>query len=468
MTQTQPKLPPGPSGRLTAPLRFLDYARDPLGYLTRMARKYGDVVLFANGPMPFFMFSHPDQIEEILRREHRVFKKDVYMEALRPLLGNGLLSSEGEEWRRARAMAQPAFQAKQIQQYAATMVEYTERMIAGWTPGETRNVHADMMRLTSQIVTKTLFDADVEDAEGSIGKNLEAAMMFYANPLSMFPKWRHVPTPTNLRFRRTLRLLDELIFTMIRERRAEGPGDRSDLLSRLLSAQDEQGRKMSDTELRDELLTLFLAGHETTALTLTYTFYLLATNSDCEADLHAEIDRVLGERPPEVADVPALGYAENVIKESMRLYPPAWTTGREATEDVQIGDYLLKKGTNVLMAQWVVHRDPRFWPEADRFLPGRWDDEQTKQLPRCAYFPFGDGPRVCIGNNFAMMEAVLLMTTIAQRFRLELVPGQTLRLVPSVTMRPRDGVKVVVRKRSARSGTAQSDRTSAQAQYAAS
>src|SRR5580704_13796316 len=326
MTQTQ--LPPGPSGKLSAPFRFLDYARDPLGYLTRMARKYGDVVLFSGGPIPFYMFNHPDQIEEVLRHKHRVFKKDAYIEALRPLLGNGLLSSEGEEWRRARAMAQPAFQSRQIQQYAATMVAHTERMIASWKPGETRNVHIEMMRLTSQIVTKTLFDVEVDDEEGSIGKTLEAAMLFYANTLSMWPKWRHIPTPTNLRFRRTLSVLDELMFKMIRERRAEGVTDRTDLLSRLLCAEDEQGRKMSDTELRDELLTLFLAGHETTALTLTYAFYLLATNPDVEAALFAELDQVLGDRSPALGDVPSLHFAENAIKESMRMYPPAWTLGR--------------------------------------------------------------------------------------------------------------------------------------------
>jgi cytochrome P450 len=257
------------------------------------------------------------------------------------------------------------------------------------------------------------------------------------------------------------------MFKMIRERRTAGPSDRSDLLSRLLCAEDEQGRKMSDTELRDELLTLFLAGHETTALTLSYTFYLLATHTDVEAELHAELDRVLADRPPSVGDVPALHFAENVIKESMRMYPPAWTLGREATEDVEIGGYPIKKGAQVLMAQWVVHRDSRFWPEPERFRPSRWDEEQTKQLPRCAYFPFGDGPRVCIGNNFAMMEAVLLLTAIARRFRLELVPGQTLRLVPSVTMRPRDGIRVFVRNRGdAQSVVPRDRRASANVQYA--
>ena len=221
------------------------------------------------------------------------------------------------------------------------MVDYTERMIAAWKPGETRNVHTDMMRLTSQIVTKTLFDVDVDDAEGSIGKNLEAAMRFYANPLSMFPKWRHVPTPTNLRFRRTLGHLDGLILQMIRERLAEGPGDRSDCSRDARTAEDEQGRKMSDTELRDELVDAVLAGHETTALTLTYAFYLFGTHPDVESELSAEVDRLLPDRVPAVADVPARRVAENVIKESMRLYPPAWAMV-EALEDCEIAGYQVR------------------------------------------------------------------------------------------------------------------------------
>jgi cytochrome P450 len=464
---TETRIPPGPSSRLLAPLRFLDYCRDPLGYVTRVAKQYGDVVLLGGFGVPTFMFNHPDQIEEILRQKHRFFKKDFFMEALRPLLGNGLLCSEGEEWRRARAMAQPSFQAKQIQEYAQTMVDYTERLISTWRPGEIRDVHRDMMRLTSQIVTKTLFDVEMNDEEGSIGKNLEGAMRFYANPLAMWPKWRHVPTPTNRRFHRTLRVLDELIFNMIRERRASGAAGRNDLLSRLLNAQDEEGRKMSDTELRDELITLFLAGHETTALTLSYAFYLLATNSDVESELETEIDRVLGERPPAVADVASLHFAENVIKESMRIYPPAWTLGREALEDCEISGYPIKKGNQVLMAPWVVQRDPRFWPEPERFRPSRWDEKSTKQLPRCAYFPFGDGPRICIGLNFAMLEGVLLLTTIARRFRLELVPGQTLRLIPSVTMRPRGGIKVIVRERGGAKSIASDRQKAAALHYAA-
>ncbi len=460
------KVPNGPSGLLTYPKRFLDYCRDPLAYLTRIARQYGDVVLLQSFGMPFYMLNHPDQIEEVLRHKHRSFKKDFYIISLRPLLGNGLLSSDGEEWRRQRAMAQPAFQAKQIRQYASTMVEYTRRLTASWNPDETRDVHVEMMRLTAQIVTKTLFDAEMTDAEGDIGHDLEAAMTFYANPLSMWPAWRHVPTPTNLRFRSTLRRLNAVIYRLIQERRSTGTQGRGDLLSRLLEAQDEAGQKMSDTELRDQLMTLFLAGHETTALTLSYTFFLLAQSPEVEATLHAEVDRVLGGRMPTVDDVPELTFAEWVIKESMRLYPPAWTIGREALEDCQIGDYPIKKGTQVLMSQWVVHRDPRFWSEPDRFHPERWGEEKTKNLPRCAYFPFGDGPRICVGNSFAMMEAILILATIAQRNKLDLVPGQKLRLVPSVTMRPRDGIKMIVRERTGSRTAIQSAVAAKPVQYA--
>lgn len=444
---TATRTPNGPKGLISSPKRFIDYARDPLNYLTNIARKYGDIVLLPTFGMPFYMLNHPDQIEEVLRHKHRCFKKDFYIIALRPLLGNGLLTSDGEVWRRQRAMAQPAFQAKQIQQYATTMVGHSDALVSTWRPGETRDIHVEMMRLTLRIVNKTLFDADVNDEEGSVGRDLEAAMEYYANPLAMFPWWRHVPTLTNLRFRRTLRRLDGLIFKMIAERRASGVGNRTDLLSRLLVAQDEEGRKMSDAELRDALTTLFLAGHETTALTLSYTFYLLAKNPEAEASLHAELDRVLGDRMPTVDDVSRLPYAEWAIKESMRLYPPAWTIGREALEDCEIGGCHVPKGAQILMAQWVVHRDPRFWPEPERFHPARWGEERMKDLPRCAYFPFGDGPRICIGNSFAMMEAVLLLATIARHYRLELAEDRPLRLVPSVTMRPRDGIKMIVRER---------------------
>jgi cytochrome P450 len=444
---TPPRVVNGPKGLLSYPVQFIDYCRDPLAHMTRMAQRYGDIVRLSLFGMRFYMFNHPDEIEEILRHKHRLFKKDFYVKALEPLIGTGLLTSDGEPWRRQRMMAQPAFGAKQIEQYSATMVDFTERLTSKWRPGETRDIHADMMRLTSEIVTKTLFDAPMGDAAESIGEDLETAMAYYANPLSMWPSWRHVPTPANLRFARTLRKLKTVVFKMIAERRAAGPEDRTDLLSRLLVSRDEQGGRMSDSELCDQLMTLFLAGHETTALTLSYSFYCLAKNPETQFLLDAELDRVLGERPPTVGDVPELRYSEWVIKESMRLYPPAWTIGREALEDCEIGGCKVGKGSQVLMAQWIVQRDPRFWPEPERFNPSRWGEASTKNTPRCAYFPFGDGPRICIGNTFAMMEAVLLLATIAQRWRLELPPEYTLQLVPTVTLRPRDGIPMVVQRR---------------------
>jgi cytochrome P450 len=234
------------------------------------------------------------------------------------------------------------------------------------------------------------------------------------------------------------------ILEMIRERRSTGISHRRDLLSRLLLAEDEDGRKMSDVELRDQVTTYLLAGQETTALTLSYTFYLLSQNPDAEAALHLELERVLGSRLPTPEDMPELRYTDWVIKESMRIYPPAWAIGREALEDCEIGGCRVARGAQILMAQFLVHRDPRFWPEPERFNPSRWDEESTRNLPRCVFFPFGDGPRVCIGANFATMEAVLLLATIAQRHRLELAQRPTLNLLPLITLRPRDGIKMTV------------------------
>jgi cytochrome P450 len=409
-----------------------------------MVREYGDIVPLPAFGLPFYIFSHPDQIEEILRHKQPLFKKDCYLQALRPMLGDGLLTSDGESWRRQRMMAQPLFGAQPIQHYAPAIVEHAERMTSGWRAGETRDIHAEMMRLTLAIVIKTLFDAEASDV-AAISEELEAATNFYTNPRFVWSSSQQESTPTSAPGGHTMHRLNAVIFEMIRERRASGIGNRTELLSRLLLAEDEGGRKMSDTELRDQLMTHFLAGQDTTALTLSYTFYLLSQNPDVESALHVELDRVLGGRLPTAEDVDELHYTDWVIKESMRIYPPALAIGREAREDCEIGGQAVPKGAQVLMPQFVVHRDPRFWPEPERFNPTRWGEERTKNLPRCAYFPFGDGPRVCIGANLAMLEAVLLLATIAQRYQLELGQGQTLHLVPSMTMRPRDGIKMIVR-----------------------
>jgi cytochrome P450 len=334
------------------------------------------------------------------------------------------------------------FAAQQIQQYAPIMVEFAERAVAGWRRGQTRDLCADMMWLTLATTIKTLFDVDAQDA-GALGEELGALTEWHTNPKTVWSSVEGGDAPQagdHLSPR-----LNALIFDMIHERRRHGVGNRADLLSRMLAADAEAGQETSDSELRDQLMTYFLAGQETTALTLSYTFYLLAQEPEAEAALHAELEGVLGDRPPEAADVDRLPYAEAVVKESMRIYPPAWAVGREALEDCEIGGHALPKGAQVLMSQFLVHHDPRFWPDPERFRPPRWQEERTKHLPRCAFFPFGDGPRVCIGVTFAMMEAILILATIARRHHLELVPGQTLHLIPSLTLRPRDGIQMVVR-----------------------
>jgi cytochrome P450 len=410
--------------------------------LFELASEHGDVVPIPAFGVPLFMFCHPDHIEEILRQKSRSFKKGCYLDALRPLLGNGLFTSEGETWRRQRAAARPLFAAQQIQQYAATMVECTERFLAGWQRGETRHLHADLMALTLDIVIKTLFDVDADDA-GALGEELDALTEWHTDPKTVWSsvEGRDVPAAADHLSPR----LDALIFDMIHERRERGIGNRTDLLSRMLAADEAAGQKTSDFELRDQLITYFLAGQETTALTLFYSFFLLAQNPDAERHLQTELKSVLGDRLPAADDLERLPYSEAVVNESMRLYPPAWAIGREALEDCEIGGHPVPKGAQVLMSQFLVQHDPRFWPDPERFDPSRWNEERTKDLPRCVFFPFGDGPRACIGGNFAMMEAVLVLATIARRFRLDLVPGQTLHLVPSLTLRPRDEIHMVLR-----------------------
>ena len=312
--------------------------------------------------------------------------------------------------------------------------------------GEERDAHQEMMRLTLQIVGKTLFDADVERDAQHVGKSLELLLEIGANfrRTIFVPHW--LPTPTNLRVKREVAQIEKILYRIIGERRASGR-DTGDLLSMLLSAQDEDGSRMTDRQLRDEAITLFLAGHETTASTLSWTWWLLAQNPAVEAKLHAELDAVLGDRVPSLDDLPRLAYAGHVITESLRLYPAAWGMARLAVEDHEIAGYPVTKGMGVAMAQWVVHRDPRWYDAPEEFRPERWEDDLWKRLPRFAYFPFGGGPRQCIGNAFALMEATLILATVARKFRLRLVANHPVAPLASITLRPRYGVGVTLESR---------------------
>jgi cytochrome P450 len=355
--------------------------------------------------------------------------------------GNGLLTSEDEVWKRQRRLVQPAFHSRRLDNYALEMVDATTRTMEGWQQGQVLDLHPAMTAVTLEIVAKTLFGADVRGAARQVGRDLEILMAYFANPLYLFEWGQRLPTVGNFRLPRVVRRLDAIIAKLIDERRREGI-DRGDLLSRLLSVRDDDGSAMDEVQIRDELITLFLAGHETTALALTYAVMLIAANPTVQAELQHELATTLAGRPPLPADIPNLRLTEAIVKEAMRLYPPAWTIGREVVDECKIGGYLLPPGAQVICAQWVVHRDGRFFSEPLEFRPQRWLDGSTDHLPRCAYFPFGDGPRICIGQGFAMMEAVLILATMASRFTFAPVPGKRLELVPSITLRPRRSIFV--------------------------
>ena len=437
---------PGPRGRwLTGNLR--EFGHDRLNFLMRCARDFGDFVPFRLGRRRVYLLGHPDMIEEVLVTKNRLFGKHFGLRYLRSIIGDGLLSSEGEIWLRQRRLMQPMFHPQRLAGYGKVMVDYTERMLAGWNEGDTRDIHLELAHLTLAIAAKTLFDADASAEANEVTAVLRGALRDTNNrfgQLLPFPDW--VPTPANLRRRRSIRRLDAVIYRLIAQRQARPYEEGGDLLSVLLRARDEGGG-MSDRQLRDEVMTLFLAGHGTTANALSWTWYLLATHPEAEAKLAEELASVLGGRVPTPEDLPKLPYTEWVVTESMRVYPPAYVIGREATQDCEVGGHRLRAGDTVLMSQWVTHRDGRFFDEPEKFRPERWADGLAKRLPKYAYFPFGGGPRVCIGNTFALLELPLILATVAQRWRFTLDPSHTVKPWPAVTLRPDDGIRAVLRRR---------------------
>lgn len=426
-----------------------EFNRDSLGFIERAHRDYGDIVWMRFLYVPALFLYHPDDVEYVLTTNPKNFIKSMSLRSnfFQRLVGNGLLTSQGEEWKRQRRLSQPAFHRDRVATYADTMVGYTERLTSQWHNGEPRDMHRDMMRLTLEIVVKCLFSSDVSDDVDEVGATLKELVKPFASQATL--GWilnNRLPTPAHIRFHGLAKKIDNVVYRIIAERRANGK-DEGDLLSMLLAARDEDGSRMSDRQLRDEVMTLFLAGHETTALTLAWSWYLLGTHPAAEARFHQELDEVLGGRAPTMADLPRLKFTEQIAKESMRLYPPAYGLGREAINDCEIGGYPVPRGTQVFMFQWVTQRDPRFYDRPDEFMPERWTPEFVERLPKFAYFPFGGGPRACIGAAFAMMEIILCLATIGQKFRLELVPDHPVSIYPAMSLRPKDGVKVLVRNR---------------------
>jgi cytochrome P450 len=420
-----------------------------LGFLDRCAREGGDVVSLRFFNRTVLLLRDPATIEAALATNSRHFKKTIGYRTpfMRRLFGQGLLTSEGDLWLRQRRLAQPAFHRERIAGYGDIVAGFTGRMLEEWRDGETREVHGDMMRLTTQVVVKTLFNSSVPREIDDLGRASAAVMeRFESQMRGLGLLLGMLPTPSTIRFGQVMRRLDAYIYTVIRERRQnkEDPGD---LLSMLLKAQDEDGSGMTDRQLRDELTTLMVAGLDTTALALSWALLLLSQNPETQERLAREVRTILGDAPPQAADLPRLGCVDAVIKEAMRLYPPAWIIGREAMNNCEIGGRSIAAGASILASQWLAHRDPRNFPEPERFRPERWADEAARNLPKFAYFPFGGGPRICIGAAFAMLEATLALAMIAGRFRVEPGAGPIPRPWAVITLQPRGGIRLKVTKR---------------------
>jgi cytochrome P450 len=462
-TLSQDGLPPGPEG---VPLlgNTVEMREDVLNMFMRGLQDYGDTVRFRFGPFDFITIHRPQDIRAVLLERVEDFPKSPSYEGLRLVVGEGLLTSAGGFWKRQRKLMAPAFHHKRLVELCATMVRCASEQADAWDaqlhqtrgvggPGMVVDVHAQMLALTFRIVGLTLFSTELSGRAGAMGPAL-ATVLEHANHVvtSMFlnpPSW--VPTPRNRKFAKALATVDEVVLGIIGARRRaleRGEDAGSDLLGMLMSATDETGlERMTDAELRDEVATLVLAGHETTAQTLTWTLMLLSQHPEVERRVVAEIREVCGDRPPSFADLEALAYTGQVIDESMRLYPPAWLFERQARVDCELGGYRIPAHSMIAVCTWSLHRHPDYWDNPEGFDPDRFAPARVAERSRYAYLPFGAGPRQCIGVNFALYEAKLVLATLLQRYAFELVPGQDLRPAAEVTLRPTHGLHMRLRPR---------------------
>lgn len=441
--------PPGPPGRASRG-SLSDYAEDTLGFLQRCSREYGDVVAYRLGHQRACLVTHPSAIERVLVTEASRFPKGLDRDpggVLQILIGRGLLNADGEDWARRRRVARPYFSADRMPEYAGIVQTRARGFFESWSDGETRDIHREMTALAVEVVGDVFLGTDVRRLVDELGRAIEAAMEEHVRRLGR-PVWLpgRVPTPGKLAFAREMSRFDRNVRDIVRARRGSG-SSRDDLLGRWLGSAGASGGLESADDVRDEVATIFLAGHDTTALALTWTAHLLSTSPRVEERLVEELEEVLASRPPSLPDLRRLRYLDAVLHEALRLYPSAWGFSRLAAEDCEIGGFRIGAGTSILMSPWVTHRDPRFFDDPETFRPERWEEGLSGRLPRFAYFPFGGGPRVCIGAQFGMMEAALLLATLLQRFRLEPVEGGRVVPWPSITLRPRHGLKMVIRRR---------------------
>jgi cytochrome P450 len=448
--------PPGPTYIL--PYRLLrKFLRDPLKVLIDISHTYGDIAHFKFGRQNVYLLNRPDYIEDVLVTNYKNFIKSRGLQVSRRLLGNGLVTSEGESHDKQRHLIQPTFYPKRIKSYADIMVKQALDMCNSWNDGTILDIHKEMIKLTLAIICKTVLGYDIEPGHDEVGDNLKTCMKYFNRLLMPFGELiEKIPLlPLNKGFQTAKRDLDSIVYRMIKEHRKKldkghEKKEDDDLLFTLLQAQDEEAGigKMTDEQLRDEVMTIFLAGHETTANALTWTYYLLSEHPTIETKLQEELHSIFGSNKTIITadDVPRLEYTEKILTESMRLYPPAWALGRQGIDDYKVGGYTIPKGSIILMSQYVMHRNPRYFPEPDRFYPDRWTEEFKKQLPRFSYFPFGGGIRGCVGEPFAWLEAILLVATISRQWRMRHVPSHKVELKALITLRPKYGMLMKLTK----------------------
>ncbi|MCY1045916.1 cytochrome P450 [Corallococcus sp. bb12-1] len=447
------RIPTGPRGHLLMGV-LPQVRRDVLGFLTAIHREYGDVVSYRLGPIKSHLIAHPDGVRHVLQDHVKNYTKDHLSYRMgKWITGNGLLTSQGDFWLRQRRLAQPAFHRQRIAGMAARMIQSTEAMLQRWeasaAQGTPVGITEEMMRLSLGIVGEALFGTSVEEQTARVGAAFNELSRQIADRFRSFNMLPPVlPTRNDRAFRAARTTLKETVQGIIATRR-QRPEDTGDLLSMLMAARDEDtGTGMTDAQLGDEVLTMLLAGHETTATTLSWVFGLLAKHPEVEARLHAEVDAVLAGRAPTVEDVPKLGYTRQVVEEAMRLYPAAVIFSRTVMEDDVICGFKIPKGSAVDVSPYVTHRHPDFWEEPDLFRPERFAPEAAAKRHRFAWFPFSGGPRQCIGNSFAMMESQLVLATVAQRYRLREAPGFTLQPESHLSLRPFGGLPMHLERRS--------------------
>jgi cytochrome P450 len=434
--------PPGPPNRYPG-AHLLAFRRDPLGLVTRMAREYGDIVHSTLGRKHLYLLNHPDYIQDVLVTHHRRFT-GLAFEAGKRMTGEGLLSAQGEAHRLQRRLMQPAFHRDRLPAYGAAMVAHAQRWRDNQLDGAVIAIRSEMRRLTLGIVGETMFGATDGTTASEVREFIDSGATLFGPLTFLLARFmERLPLPSARRFMAARQRLDARVSRMLAERRMSGV-DHGDLLSMLLLPQDTEGdgQGLTDRQIRDEVVTILLAGHETTASALTWSWYLLAQHPEAQQRLHAELNAVLGDRSPGFDDLPHLPYAGGVFAEALRLYPTAAMIFRRALEDHPVGEYVIPRGGIVMLSQYVLHRDPRYYPNPDAFDPGRWAPEVRASRPRFCYFPFGGGPRVCIGEGFATMEGVLVLATIAQRWRPRLLAEQPVPLDPKLGTRPSDALRL--------------------------